>query len=204
MNNYVTGSTIKNLRISKGLTQTQLAQQLCVSDKAVSRWETGKGLPDISLLEPLSKALGISVIQLFSGDLIKNNNLSANLKKASFYVCPVCKNVIFSVGESLVSCCGITLPPLEAENMDNDHILTVENVENELFVTVNHEMTKEHYISFVAYVTTDRTEIQKYYPESNAQTRFFSRGDGEIYYYCNHHGLFKYKLFKNHKKSQTK
>ena len=67
MDNYITGATIKRLREAKGITQTQLAEQIGVSSKAVSKWETGRGIPDISLIEPLSKALGVSIIELMSG-----------------------------------------------------------------------------------------------------------------------------------------
>lgn len=194
MNNYVTGSTIKNLRESKKLTQAQLAEMISVSDKAVSRWETGKGFPDVSLLEPLSKALRISVIELISGDCITNKNISSNMQRSKFYVCPICGNVIHSMGEALVSCCGITLTCLEADKTDDSHFMNIEYIEDEMYITIKHEMTKQHYISFIAYVTTDKIEIKKLYPEGNAEARFFIRGNGEIYCYCNHHGLLKQKF----------
>ena len=57
MNNYITGAAIKALREKNRLTQQQLAEKLCVSDKAISKWETGKGFPDISLIEPLANVL---------------------------------------------------------------------------------------------------------------------------------------------------
>lgn len=63
MNTYVTAEIIKQLREKKGLTQSGLAKIIGVSDKAVSKWETGKGLPDISLIEPLSAALSVSTWQ---------------------------------------------------------------------------------------------------------------------------------------------
>ena len=66
-NQYVTGAMIKRLREKRHLTQAELAEKICVTDKAVSKWETGRGLPDISLLEVLAKALGVSVIELLSG-----------------------------------------------------------------------------------------------------------------------------------------
>lgn len=194
MNKYVTGSTIKHLREVKKLTQSQLADILFVSDKAVSRWETGKGLPDISLLEPLSKALGISVIELISGDCIINKNVSCNMKYSKFYVCPVCGNVFCSIGEAFISCCGITLPSLETEDHDPKHYANIDYVENEVYISIPHEMTKQHYISFIAYLTTDKIELKKLYPEGNADTRFFLRGSGILYFYCNHHGLFKQNL----------
>ena len=191
MNTYITGSTIKSLREAKNLTQSQLAQQIGVSDKAVSKWETGKGLPDLSLLEPLGAALGVSVLELLSGELVVNRNTSGNMLRTKFYVCPICGNILHATGNALISCCGITLPPLEAEEADEDHILTLEKVEDEHFITVHHPMTKGHFISFVAYVTSDRLQMVKFYPEGNAETRLQLRGRGYVYYYCNHHGLFK-------------
>ena len=194
MNTYVTGNTIKQLREDRGLTQAELAQQIGVSSKTVSKWETAKGLPDISLLQPLAQALGISVIELMNGQQITNQNISANMLRGKFYVCPICGNAIHSMGSAVVSCCGITLPPLEAEEADDDHALTVESVEDEHFVTISHPMTKQHFISFVAYVTSDRLQMVKFYPEGNAETRLQMRGRGYLYYYCNQHGLFKAKV----------
>ena len=194
MNSYVTGITIKQLRESRDLTQAELAEQIGVSSKTVSKWETGKGLPDITLLQPLAEALGISVIELMNGEHISNRNTSANMMRSKFYVCPVCGNVIHSIGTALISCCGIVLPPLEAEEADDSHAVTVENVEDEHFVTVHHSMTKEHFISFVAYETCDRLQLVKLYPEGNAETRMQLRGRGYLYWYCNRHGLYRKKV----------
>ena len=194
MEPYVTGTTIKTLREKKGLTQTELADLLGVSSKAVSKWETAKGLPDISLIEPLSQALSVSVMELMSGEPVINKNVSSNMLRSKFYVCPVCNNVIRSVGDAVVSCHGITLPPLEAEETDDKHHITIEKVEDEHFVTVDHAMTKEHYISFVAYVACDRVQFVKFYPEGNAETRLNFRGNGYLFLYCNKHGLMKQKI----------
>ena len=194
MNTYITGSTIKALRESKGMTQAVLAEKLGVTDKAVSKWETAKGLPDISLLQPLAAALETSVIELMNGEKIVNGNRSANLMRTKFYVCPLCGNIIHAVGDVLVSCCGITLPSLEAESFDEAHELSVIAVENEHFVSVKHDMTKEHYISFLAFVSGDRVQTVKLYPEGNAETRFQLRGHGFLYAYCNKHGLYKVRI----------
>ena len=191
MNTYVTGTTIRQLREARNMTQAELAGKLGVSSKTVSKWETAKGLPDITLLQPLAQALGISVIELMNGEHITNRNVSGNLRRCKFYVCPICGNIIHSTGSAVVSCCGVTLPPLEAEEADGDHAVTVEQVEDEQFVTVHHPMTKEHFISFLAYVTCDRVQLVKLYPEGNAQTRLQMRGLGTLYYYCNRHGLYK-------------
>ena len=194
MNTYVTGTTIRQLRESRNLTQAELAEKIGVSSKTISKWETAKGLPDISLLQPLAQALGISVIELMNGEHITNKNISANMLRCKFYVCPICGNVIHSIGNAVVSCCGVTLPPLEAETADEEHSITIQNVEDEHFITVHHPMTKQHFISFAAFVTSDRIQMVKFYPEGNAETRMQLRGMGYLYYYCNRHGLFKKKV----------
>ena len=194
MNAYITGTTIKQLRETKCLTQARLADQLGVTAKAVSKWETGKGLPDITLIQPLAHALGVSVPELMSGDVISNKNVSANMLRSKFYVCPLCGNVIHATGNAVVSCCGIQLPPPDAEEPDAAHAITLEQVEDETFVTLRHDMTKEHFISFIAHLTMDRVQMVKFYPEGNAETRFSLRGGGYLYVYCNKHGLFRQKV----------
>ena len=194
MNQYVTGALIRRLREAKGITQQQLALAIGVSDKAVSKWETGRGYPDVSLIEPLAAALGVSVIELFSGEDVINTNKAFNMRRLKFYVCPLCGNVIQSTGEAVISCCGITLPALEAEPADAGHPAQVERVEDEYYVTIAHEMTKAHYISFFAAIQDDGCEIRKLYPEGSAAARFKIRGTRELYYYCNRHGLFRVKV----------
>lgn len=197
MNTYVTGTTIKQLRERRKMTQAELAEKIGISSKTISKWETAKGLPDISLLQPLAEALGISVIELMNGEHIINKNVSANMLRSLFYVCPICGNAIHSLGNAVVSCCGVTLPALESEDADDDHAVTIENVEDEQFITIHHPMAKAHYISFIAHVTSDRIQMVKLYPEGNAQTRLQLRGTGYLYYYCNQHGLFCKKISKN-------
>ena len=191
MNTYVTGMAIKTLREKRGMTQAELAAGIGVSSKTVSKWETAKGLPDITLLQPLAQALGISVIELMNGEHITNRNISANLLRSKFYVCPICGNGIHAMGNALIGCCGVTLPALEAEEMDDDHAVSIERVEDEHFLTIRHPMTKEHFISFAAFVTCDRVQMVKLYPEGNAETRMQLRGMGYLYWYCNRHGLFR-------------
>lgn len=190
MDQYVTGEAIRLLREKAGCTQVQLAQKLCVSDKTVSKWETGKGYPDISLLEPLAEALNVSVTELLSGNLITNNNVSANMLRSKFYVCPVCGNVIHSVGEAVVQCNGVTLVPEEPAKPDEKHVIKVERVEDEYYVSVDHEMTKQHYISFIAAVSDDGIQLKKIYPESSAEARFRIEGVRKFYCYCNRDGLY--------------
>ena len=194
MDSYITGTTIKKLREKKGITQVQLADLLGVSDKAVSKWETAKGLPDITLIEPLAKALSVSVMELISGDMVVNKNISANVLRSKFYVCPICNNIIRTMGDAVINCCGISISSLEAEEIDDKHQITMEKVEDEHFITVNHDMTKQHFISFIAYLTSDRIQFVKFYPEGNAETRLNLRGSGYLYIYCNKHGLMQMKI----------
>ncbi len=194
MDNYVTGTTIKALREKYHMTQAELAAKLLVSDKAVSKWENGRGLPDITLLEPLSSALHISVPELLCGQTVSNANRASNLLRSRLYVCPVCGNVIYAKGDAMVSCCGVRLPALEAEEPDQEHAVKVERIEDEYYITASHPMTKEHFISFFAYATMDRFEMKALYPEGNPEARFFMRGSGWLYYYCNRHGLYKVKM----------
>lgn len=185
---------IRSLREKKGLTQQQLAERLGVSDKAVSKWETGRSYPDITLLEPIAGELGVSVAELLSGREIANANTGGNMLRSKLYACPVCGNIIHSTGAVNVSCCGITLPPLEAEPADESHGFRLETVEDETYVTIDHEMSKKHYISFMAYANGDHFELVKLYPEGNAEARFKIRGGGVLYSYCNKEGLNMYKI----------
>lgn len=196
MNQYVTGNMIKLYREAKKITQAELAHTLGVSDKAVSKWETGRSYPDISLIEPLARALGLSPIELLSGESVTNHNRSFNMSKTKVYVCPICGNVIFAAGAAVISCCGVNLPPLDAE-APGEHCpypLSVEVIEDEYFVSIEHPMEKSHYISFMAAVAGDRVEIAKLYPEGPGQARFKIRQTEFIYYYCNKHGLYMKKL----------
>ena len=189
MAGYLTADTIKTLREGRKLTQRALAEAVGVTDKAVSKWESGRGLPDISLVEPLAAALGVSVAELLTGDVRQNANRAGNLLRSHFYVCPVCGNVLYALGEGSYSCCGVALAPAEAEEPDEGHALVVESIEDEWYVTLDHPMRKDHYISFIAYVTTDGVTIKKLYPEQEAAARFRHGQSGIIVAYCNRHGL---------------
>ena len=190
MNQYVTGAVIKELRERNKLTQAELAEKLHVSDKTVSKWETAKGYPDISLLETIAGVFGISVTELISGNAISNTNVSANMMRSKFYVCPVCGNVIHSMGELSVSCHGIQLVPEVAEISDDAHKILVEQIEDEYYIQIEHDMTKNHYISFIAALSSDGLQMIKLYPEGSPTARIKIRGVKKIFYYCNRDGLF--------------
>ena len=190
MDQYVTGTVIKELREKYHLTQAELAEKLNISDKTVSKWETAKGYPDISLLEPIAKIFDISVTELISGNAVRNMNVSANMLRSKFYVCPVCGNSIHSMGEAVIQCHGIILTPCQAETTDENHMIFVERVEDEYYIRIDHEMTKKHYISFIAGLSSDKAQIVKLYPEGNAEARLKINGVKKILFYCNRDGLF--------------
>lgn len=194
MNQYITGETIKALREKNKLTQLELANILNISDKTVSKWETGKGYPDIEILEPLAKVFNVSVLELLNGNTITNTNVSGNLLKTKFYVCPICGNIINSIGDSVVVCHGIQLPSLEAEENDEKHKLIIETIDNQYFVKCEHPMNKQHYISAFIAVGYDKVEIVKLYPEQNAEAYFNKSKLKYIYVLCSQEGLYKTNL----------
>lgn len=190
MNQYITGAVIKELREKNRLTQQQLADKLGVSDKTVSKWENAKGYPDITLLEPIAEAFSVSVMELISGNAVHNTNVSANVLRSKFYVCPVCGNVICSMGETVINCHGVLLSAETPEQTDESHKVSVERIEDEYYVQVKHDMTKKHYISFIAAMSSDGLQMVKLYPEGNAEARFKIRRVRRILFYCNRDGLF--------------
>lgn len=171
MNQYITGTIIRKLREKNNLTQAQLAEKLHVSDKTISKWETSKGYPDISLLEPVASVFGVSIMELLSGKAISNINVSANMLRSKFYICPVCGNVIHSIGEITISCHGVQLMPEMAEPVNADHKIRIERLEDEYYIQIGHEMTKEHHISFIAAISTEGFQMIKLYPEETPEAR---------------------------------
>ena len=199
MDQYITGTAIRQLREQKKMTQSELATELGVSDKTVSKWETGKGYPDITLLEPIARAFGVSIAELLSGNTVQNANVSANMMRSKFYVCPVCGNVIHSMGEAVICCHGIQLMPEEPEEADAGHELSIERIEDEYYIRIGHEMSKSHHISFIATASAETCELVKLYPEGPAEARFKIRGVKKLFYYCNRDGLYQYDILQEKK-----
>ena len=194
MNQYETGAVIKKLREKNNMTQAELAGKLSVSDKTISKWETAKGYPDITLLEEIAKVFEVSVAELLNGTTVSNVNISANMMRSVFYVCPICGNIIHSMGEAVIHCHGVLLAPCHPEETDENHKIFIERVEDDYYIQIEHDMTKKHYISWVAALSSDRIQMVKLYPEGNAETRLSLRGGGWLYFYCNRHGLMKKKV----------
>lgn len=184
-----TGALIRALRREMNLTQRELAEKLFLSAKTVSKWECGQGCPDVSLLGELSRILGVNLNHLLAGELTGNEIVGGNMKKSRFYVCPDCGSITASTGMAEISCCGRRLSALEARKADGEQKLRVEMVEDEWFITSDHPMEKENYISFVAYASGAKLEIHKQYPEWNLQLRIPRRGHGMLIWYAADCGL---------------
>ena len=184
------GQLILKLRREKHMTQKQLADAMNLSDKTISKWERGAGCPDVTLLHELSDILGVNIEKLLSGELNKNNADGGNMKRLKFYVCANCGNIITATGDAEISCCGRKLTPLTAKPSDDEHRLTVEEIEDDYYITFTHEMTKAHFITFVAYVAGDRVLMVRLYPEQGGEVRFPRMYGGKLYFCCNRHGLW--------------
>lgn len=112
------------------------------------------------------------------------------MRNIRFYRCPTCGNVLTAMGEAEVSCCGRKLEPMEAKKAEGAHALTVEQVEDERFVTCGHPMEKGHFITFVAMATGERLTMVPTWPEWELQMRLPGRGHGKLYFCCSEHGLY--------------
>ena len=194
MNPYLTGAMIRELREKNHLTQAELARRLCVSDKTISKWETAKGYPDVSLLEPIAGVFGVSVAELLAGNAVSNVNVSGNMLRSRFYICPVCGNTIHAMGEAVIHCHGVLLMPAQPEETDERHKIFIEGIEDEYFVRIEHDMTKQHYISFIAALSMDRIQMVRLYPECNPEARFKMNGVTRLFFYCNRDGLFSLRV----------
>ena len=193
MNLDKVGGLLRTLRREKGLTQRALAEQIGVSDRTISKWETGRGAPDVSLLSAVSDALGVNIEGILRGELRPEDCTGGNMKKIRYYYCPVCGSLSLSTGNASVSCCGRRLTALEPAAPDPDHSLTLEPVEDEWYITSDHPMTRDHFITFAALVASDRILMIKQYPEWNLQLRL-PRRPGLLLWHCSNHGLFSMPL----------
>lgn len=187
------GKLIYDLRKEKGFTQKQLGDILHLSDKTISKWERGIGCPDVSLLRELSDLFGVNIEKILIGELNQNERDRGNMKRVKFYVCPDCGNIITSTGQAEISCCGRKLNAAVPQQADESHKLDVEVIEDDYYVTFSHEMSKEHFINFVAYVSWDRLILVRLYPEQGAEVRLPRIVGGKFYFGCSKHGVWEQK-----------
>lgn len=195
MDNEKVGQLILQLRKEKGLTQQQLAERLHIGNKAVSKWECGHGAPDIALLGELSSVLGADIQKLLQGELNPNRTDPGKIDRTRFYVCPVCGNILTSTGAANISCCGRHLMPLIPASDNSGLEISIEEMDTDYYVSISHEMSKSHYISFAAWVNDSCLWFQRLYPEQSPAFRMPAvRSNGNLYLYCIRDGLYKYPL----------
>lgn len=189
------GQLILQLRTEKGLTQRQVAEKLNISNKTVSKWECGLGCPDVTLWDELSTVLGADILRLLQGELKPNRPDVGKINEVRFYVCPICGNILISTGDATISCCGRKLHPLKPAPCSLEHRVKVEEMDINHVLTVEHDMTKDHYIAFVAYVHIDNMLLYRLYAEQTPVLHLpIMRSGGILYLYCVKHGLQKCSL----------
>ena len=191
MNQTDAGAMIKKLRLEKGMTQRKLAEQLFVSDKAVSKWERGLGMPDIVTLPLLSRVLGADLTHILEGNAEPSRVDGGNMKRIRFFTCPECGNVTAMTGTGEVSCCGRRLLPLMPRPMDEAHRITATPSYGELHITFPHPMEKGHHIRFVAHVNWERALLVRLYPEQGGELRMPACRGGKFYVCCSRDGLWE-------------
>lgn len=192
MRNEDTGALLRTLRREAGMTQAQAARQLGVSPQAVSKWERGQGCPDVAVLPELARLFGVSLAGLLAGDLAPGPMEVGNMKRIQFYMCPDCGNILTAAGGGELHCCGRRLEPLKPRPADEAHAVTVQEVEEDWYVTFSHPMEKGHYLRFAAWAGLDRMMLCRLYPEQGGEFRLPQlRGGGKLYVCCSRDGLFE-------------
>ncbi|MBQ0070386.1 MAG: helix-turn-helix domain-containing protein [Spirochaetales bacterium] len=191
MDQKTVGQNLKRLRLEAGLTQSQMAEKLGVTDRAVSKWERGLGCPDLSFWPQIADVFHVDVSRVIFGVVSENQTSSGNMKNTKFYLCPVCGSFTTSAEEIDVYCCARKLEALVPEKAKEEEKLQIEVEERtEVFVSSEHEMTKDHYISFVSYVTSDTILTKRAYPEWNLNMRLPYLGHGKILWFDTQAGLY--------------
>ena len=193
MDQVQTGLLLRALRKEKSLTQQQLADALGVQAKTVSKWECGRGCPDLATLPMLARLLDVSAVALLKGDLDTHPKETGIMKNTKFYRCPDCGSIVTTTGNASVTCCGRTLTALEVQKADDCHGASVEDMDGEWYVSFPHEMTKEHFITFAAVLGYDRVLVVRLYPEQSGEVRLPRLPGGKIFLCCSRDGLFRIK-----------
>lgn len=185
------GRLIASLRKEKKLTQKNIADALGIQSKTVSKWECGLGCSDLSLWPELSTILGVDMKQMVEGEIPSNRPDSGNIDKVRFYVCSSCGNILVSTGSASIFCCGRKLESVLPGDTSDIPVM-VEEIDMDYFITFDHPMTKDHYLSFAACVKSDRVFLNRLYPEQSPTCRFPVITGGKLYVYCVKHGLMVY------------
>ena len=137
----------------------------------------------------MSEIFGTDIEALLSGEINKNEMENGDMKKLRFYVCRDCGNIITATSDAAVSCCGNKLTALEPRPANDNERLRVEDIGGEWYITSDHEMTKEHHISFVAYVSDSSVMMFRQYPEWSVDIDLPMFRSGRLMWYCDKCGL---------------
>lgn len=121
----------------------------------------------------------------------ENQNVSANCRRSVFHVCPSCKNIVWSMGEATVNCCGNVLQPLAALRNDGALKAAVEVADGCQRIHVDHPMSKDDHLLFIACVGDDLVRIKRLYPEQEARAEFPLQGPSQVYVYGTDCGLVR-------------
>ena len=183
------GTLIRSLRKEKGLTQKELAEILSVSDKTVSKWERGKGIPDISIMLSLSNIFGIEIEKMLEGEIRYDEFITDNMEKTKYYICPQCGNIITSVKEVSLSCCGRRLENHIPKPAGDKGRLVFLKSDTGYGIMNHYPMTKDDYISFISIITEDRGLLIKTYPEWDKMYHISCFEKGIVVWYSKKDGL---------------
>lgn len=186
------GKLIAKLRKERNQTQKNIADALGIQSKTVSKWECGAGCPDISLWQELSAILGVDMGQLMEGEITVNKPDTGNLNRTRFYVCPCCGNILFSTGGASIFCCGKKLEALKSNKLDDNPKITIEKIDYDNYITVDHPMNKENYLAFNALVTGDKIYFNRLYPEQEPCFRCPQISRAKLFIYSKDRGLMEY------------
>ncbi len=184
------GELIRALRKEQGLTQNELASKLNISDKTISKWERGLGCPDIALIAELSEILGVDIAHMLKGDLAQSDMTGGSMRNSKFYVCPTCGNITVTTGDASISCCGRKMEVQKPKKADEEKKLDVTVEDGQWYITSDHPMKKDNYISFVAYVVGGAMQLVKLYPEWEMHIRMTKQGRGMLVWFSTTEGLF--------------
>ena len=187
-----TGQLIRRLRLEMGLTQQELADQLHICSKTVSKWECGHGFPEVSMFPALSEVFNVDFSSLYSGEISSKCKDSGNLRRLQFHVCPTCGNIVTTTSSMSAVCCGKKLQPLTAQRAGEDVQVTL--TDGEYVLSSDHEMHRDHYISFLALCSSDQLLLRKLYPEWDVHLQLPYMPGATLYWYCTKHGLFVQRL----------
>ena len=144
----------------------------------------------MSIVSALADIFGVSEKTILSGDLELNLEEAGNMKRTKFYVCPSCASFFEGTGNPQIICCGKQIEALDAKALDEEHAVNISEIEGDYYIEFNHEMTKEHYVSFVAFATGDQIQLYKQFPEWALQVHIPKKKHGMLLWFDTRDGLF--------------